>query len=149
MACVLLTRKISRRNHGDYLCTVDYYFILFKQLKDKSGKEVKEFPTSYRVTMARPIFPMSSKFMTSYDIEYVTSSPLYPQSNGKVENASKTTKNLLKKSKADGTDFYLTLLAWKNTPSEGLESSPAQKMSGRCTRTLIHTTCELLKLRSK
>ena len=58
------------------------------------------------------------QFMTSYDIEHVTSSPHYPQSNGKVENAIKTAKNLLKKSKAAGTDFHLAPLAWKNTPSE-------------------------------
>ena len=83
--------------------------------------------------------------MTNYDIEHVTSSPHYPQSNGKVENAIKTAKNLLKKSKAAGTDFYLALLAWRNTPSEGLESSPAQRMFGRCTRTLIPMTSELLK----
>ena len=83
--------------------------------------------------------------MTTYDIEHVTSSPHYPQSNGKVENAIKTAKNLLKKSKAAGTDFHLALLAWRNTPSEGLESSPAQRMFGRRTRTLIPTTSELLK----
>ena len=83
--------------------------------------------------------------MTTYDIEHVTSSPHYPQSNGKVENAIKTAKNLLKKSKAAGTDFYLALLAWRNTPSEGLESSPAQRMFGRRTRPLIPTSGELLK----
>ena len=83
--------------------------------------------------------------MISYDIEHVTSSPRYPQSNGKAENAIKTAKNLLKKSKVAGTDFHLALLAWRNTPSEGLESSPAQKMVGRRTRTLIPTTSELLK----
>ena len=85
------------------------------------------------------------QFMTSYDIEHVTSSPHYPKSNGKVENAIKTAKNLLKKSKVAGTDFHLAKLAWRNTPSEGLESSPAQRMFGRCTRTMIPTTRELLK----
>ena len=55
----------------------------------------------------------------------------------------KTAKNLLKKSKAAGTDFYLALLAGRNTPSEGLESSPAQRMLGRRTRTLIPTTSGL------
>ena len=83
--------------------------------------------------------------MTNYDMVHVTSSPHYPQSNGKVENAIKRAKNLLKKSKAAGADFYLGLLAWRNTPSEGLESSPAQRMFGRRIRTLIPTTSELLK----
>ena len=83
--------------------------------------------------------------MVSYDIEHVTSSPHYPQSNGKAENAIKTAKNLLKKSKVVGTDFHVALLAWRNTPSEGLESSPAQRMFGGRTRTLIPMTSELLK----
>ena len=79
------------------------------------------------------------QFMRSYDIEHVTSSSHYPQSNGRAENAIKTAKNLLKKSKEAGTDLYL------NTPSESLGSSPSQRMFGRRTRTLIPTTSELLK----
>ena len=69
----------------------------------------------------------------------------YPQSNGKVESAIKTAKSLLKKSKAARSDIHLALLEWTNTPSEGLESFPAQRMFGRRTRTLIPTTSELLK----
>ena len=83
--------------------------------------------------------------MTSYDIEHVTSSPHYSQSNGKVENAVKIVKGRLKKSNAAGSDFYLALLTWRNTPTEGLESSPAQRMFSRRTRTLIPTTSEPLK----
>ena len=85
------------------------------------------------------------QFASNYDMEHVTSSPHYPQSNGKVENAIKTAKSLLKKSKAARSDIYLALLEWRNTPSEGLQSSPAQRMFGRQTRTLIPTTTELLK----
>ena len=81
----------------------------------------------------------------SYEIEHVTSSPHYPQSNGKVENTIKIAKNLLKKSKTAKTDIYLALLEWRNTPSEGLESSPSQRMFGQRTRTLIPATSELLK----
>lgn len=142
----------------DYLCTVDYYSSYFEinQLKDKTGNEVIRTLKRHFSTHGIPNKlqsdngpPYSSRefqqFMTAYDIEHVTSSPHYPQSNGKVENAIKTAKNLLKKSKAAGTDFHLALLAWRNTPSEGLESSPAQRMFGRRTRTLIPTTSELLK----
>ena len=85
------------------------------------------------------------QFMISYDIEHDTSSLHYPQSNGKVENAVKTAKNLLKKSKPAGTDFLLALLALRNTPYEGLESSPAQRMFGHRTRTLNPMTSQLLK----
>ena len=93
--------------------------------------------------MVRHSTPMG--LASNYDMEHVTSSPHYPQSNGKVENAIKTAKSLLKKSKAARSDIYLALLEWRNTPSEGLQSSPAQRMFGRRTRTLIPTTSELLK----
>ena len=142
----------------DYLCTVDYYSSYFEinQLKEKTGNEVISTLKRHFSTHGIPNKlqsdngpPYSSRefqqFMISYDIEHITSSPRYPQSNGKAENAIKTAKNLLKKSKVAGTDFHLALLAWRNTPSEGLESSPAQRMVGRRTRTLIPTTSELLK----
>ena len=73
------------------------------------------------------------QFVANYDMEHVTSSPHYPQSNGKVENAIKTAKSLLKKCKAARSDIYLALLEWRNTPSEGLQSSPAQRMFGHQT----------------
>ena len=137
----------------DYLCTEDYYssYLEINQLKEKTGKEViatlKRHFSTHGIPNKRQSdngppysFHEFQQFMASYDIEHVTSSPHYSQSNDKVENAIKTAKNLLKKSKAAETDYYLALLAWRNTPSEGLESSPAQKMFGCRTRTLIPTT---------
>ena len=97
---------------------VDYYSSYFKidQLKDKTGKEVIDILKRHFSTHGYPNklqsdngSPHSShefeQFMTSYDIEHVTSSPHYPQSNGKVENAIKTAKNLLKKSKTAQSHF--------------------------------------------
>ena len=89
--------------------------------------------------------PLSTPLSSSILQKHVTSSPHYPQSNGKVGNSVKTAKNLLKKSKAARSNIYLALLEWRNTPSEGLASSPAQRMFGRRTRTLIPTTNELVK----
>lgn len=62
----------------------------------------------------------------TYENELVTGSPNYPQSNGRVENTVKPAKQLIKTSKKAGTDFYLALLDWRNTPSEGVGSSPGQ-----------------------
>ena len=138
----------------DYLCAVDYYSSYFEidQLKDRTGNEVigtlkRHFsthgiPNRLQTENGPPYTCISrefQQFMRSYDIEHVTSSPHYPQSNGRAENAIKTAKNLLKKSKEAGTDLYL------NTPSESLGSSPSQRMFGRRTRTLIPTTSELRK----
>ena len=63
-------------------------------------------------------------FAAAYEFELVTSSPNYPQSNDRVEKAVKTAKQLMKKSKQAGTDFYLALLDWRNTPTELVGCSP-------------------------
>ncbi|CAG2258099.1 unnamed protein product [Mytilus edulis] len=72
-----------------------------------------------------------------YEFTHTTSSPRFPQSNGKVENAIKTAKRLIVKSHKDVKDPYLALLDWRNTSSEGLDSSPSQRMFGRRGRTLL------------
>eukprot|EP00794_Sanderia_malayensis_P005125 gene5125-5773_t len=57
--------------------------------------------------------------------------PEYAQSNGKTENAVKTAKMLMKKAAESGSDFYLMPLGWRKAPSEGIDSSPSQRMSSR------------------
>lgn len=86
-----------------------------------------------------------ANFANEYEFELRKSSPTYPQSNGRAENAVKTAKQLLKKAIESGNDFYLSLLDWRNTPTEGLESSPAQRIFGRRTRTSLPTTANLLR----
>ena len=51
----------------------------------------------------------------------------------------------MKKAKQAGTDPYLTLFDWRNTPFEGMFSYPVQRMFGRRIRTLLPTTSYLLK----
>ena len=54
-------------------------------------------------------------------------------------------KRLMEKAVQDKEDPFLALLAWRNTPSEQLGTSPSQIMFGRRTRTHQPTTTELLK----
>ena len=92
----------------------------------------------------------SSEFTTfaqQWGFEHVTSSPRYPQSNGKAENAVKTVKMLFTKCQDSGQSEYLALLDWRNTPSEGMETSPAQRFFGRRCRTLLPSTESLLSPR--
>ena len=86
-------------------------------------------------------------FCKQWSIEHSTSSPHYPQNNGKAENAVKTVKNLFKKCKASGQSEYLALLDWRNTPSESMDTSPAQRLMGRRCKTLLPTTTALLQPR--
>ena len=78
-------------------------------------------------------------FLKSSGTEHITSSPGYPQSNGRVENAVKTARTLIKKAKESDSEFFLSLLSWRDTPTEGMNSSPAQRMFGRRIRTQLPT----------
>ena len=84
-------------------------------------------------------------FARTWGFDHVTSSPRYPQSNGKAENAVKTIKRLFKKCKDAGQSEYLALLDWRNTPTEGIGTSPAQRLMGRRCRTLLPVAANLLK----
>ena len=115
------------------------------------GKLKKRFtthgiPNTFHSDNGPPFnFNEFSAFAAMYEFEHVTTSPEYPQSNGRVENAVKTSKDLMKKAASTNSDFQLALLDWRNTPTEGMKSSPGQRMFGRHTRTLLPTTRELLE----
>jgi hypothetical protein len=57
-------------------------------------------------------------------------------------------KNLIRKALDAGTDPYLAILDYRNTPTQGMESSPVQRLMNRRTRTLLLTTKALLKPRT-
>ena len=84
-------------------------------------------------------------FAKSWGFQHITSSPVYPQSNGKAENAVKTVKQLFLKCRQAGQPEQLALLDWRNTPTEGLKTSPAQRLFGRRCRTLLPIRESLLK----
>lgn len=161
----LLSHELTSRpwqkiafDQQNFLMTVDYYSDYFEidRINSKKGKEVI---TKLKVHFARfglpgelfsdngPPFHGSEfkHFAASYEFTHSTSLPGYPQSNGEVENAIKTAKRLMRKAKRDGNDPYLALLGWRNTPTEGFDSSPSQRMSGRRSRTLLPTSARLLK----
>ena len=72
------------------------------------------------------------KFAASWGFEHVTSSPLYPQSNGEVERCVQTIKMMM--TKCD--DEYLGLMMYRNSVlANGF--SPAQLSMGRRIKTRI------------
>jgi transposase InsO family protein len=142
----------------DYLVTVDYYsnFIEVDRLYSKTSAEVIH---KLKAHMARYGIPervvsdngpqySSSEFQdfaAKYEFEHVTSSPRYPQSNGKAESAVKTAKRLMEKALDAKSDPYLAILEHRNTPSDGMTTSPAQRLLGRRTRTTIPASRTLLE----
>ena len=142
----------------DYLCTVDYFSGFFEvdKLEKKDAKQIIKKLKHHFASHGIPLELVSDNgppynsqefvnFANEYEFELRKSSPTYPQSTGRAENAVKTAKQLLKKAISSGNDFYLSLLDWRNTPTEGLDSSPAQRIFGRRTRTSLPTTSNLLK----
>lgn len=85
------------------------------------------------------------RFSRQWEFKHKTSSPAYPQSNGMAESAVKSAKRLLKKAKADGKDPYLAMLDQRNTPSQWIKASPAQRLFSRRTRTLMPMHDNLLQ----
>ena len=106
---------------------------------------------SFKVSDNGPPFNSQqfADFSKVYDFDHVTSSPAYPQSNGKAENAVKQAKMLMLKPSEDNTDPYLGLLAVRNTPSEIIGLSPAQRMFNRRARTNLPIVSNLLKPEAK
>lgn len=83
-------------------------------------------------------------FAAKWRFEHVTSSPRYPTSNGKAENAVKTVKRLFAKCRDSNESEFLALLDLRNTPTEGVGTSPAQRLMGRRCKTLLPAAGTLL-----
>ena len=82
------------------------------------------------------------------NFEHLTTSPHHIRSNDKVESSVKAAKKMIKKAQKSGENQYLALLNIRNTPTEGMDSSSAQRLLGRQTETIIPTAQSLLKSRS-
>ena len=89
------------------------------------------------------------EFTQQWDIQHLTSAPHHPQANGMAESACKTAAAIMRKCNDAGGDQFLAILDHRNTPSQGMESSPAQRFFDRRTRTLLPTTTSLLQPKSK
>ncbi|XP_064600844.1 uncharacterized protein K02A2.6-like [Liolophura sinensis] len=142
----------------DYLILVDYYSDYFEidRLHAKTATTVIKMMKSQFARHGIPVqlisdngrpfsFSEFKKFADKFEFEHITSSPRYPQSNGKVGRAVKTVKQIIAKCLHAKADPFLTLLKWRNTPTEGIGSSSVQRLFGRRTRTLLTATSEFLK----
>lgn len=86
-----------------------------------------------------------TSFAQKWGFDHVTSSsPRYPQSNGKAENTVKTVKRLFIKCRESGQSEFLALMDWRNTPTEGLGTIPAQRFLNHRCKTLLPITGSLL-----
>ena len=76
---------------------------------------------------------------------HTTSIPGNSKANGKAESAVKVCKQIMRKCKEAGTDPFIAILDHRNTPTQGLLSSPSQRLMSRRTKTLLPTVSALLR----
>ena len=79
-------------------------------------------------------------FCKNWGINHITSSTLYPKSNGFIE---RMVKNLLKKADAAGKDPYLALLSYRATPIDSNLPSTAKVLNQRDYRTQLPCSKQL------
>ncbi|XP_035221250.1 uncharacterized protein K02A2.6-like [Stegodyphus dumicola] len=145
-------------NKDVYLLIVDYYsnFFEISKLPDTRSQTVISYMKSHFARYIIPLIVISdngpqfsskefAEFAKKYQFKHITSSPYHPQSNGLAERSVQTAKKLLKKAQADHADPYLALLAHRNTPTNEMLGSPAQRLMSRRTRTILPASEELLK----
>ena len=85
------------------------------------------------------------KFAEKWEFDHERISPGNSKANGAAEAAVKDAKKMMKRCRAEKSDPFIGLLNVRNTPSEGMSSSPAQRLFGRRTKTTTPTTGHLLQ----
>lgn len=77
------------------------------------------------------------EYADSIGSKIVTSSPIYPRSNGLAEKGVHIAKQLIKKCDEDGTHYLDAVREYNNTPLTGIGASPAQILMSRMCRTMV------------
>ncbi|GFO44596.1 Pol polyprotein [Plakobranchus ocellatus] len=144
-------------NGKNYLLVVDYrYYSHFVELALLNDTRSSTIVTHFKSIFSRHGIPQTlitdngpnhvsrefKQFTSSWEIEHITSSPRYPQSNGLAERMVQTVKNLI--SKAGDTDPYLALLNLRAAPLKNLPS-PAELLMGRKLKTKLLIASKLLR----
>ncbi|XP_035230813.1 uncharacterized protein K02A2.6-like [Stegodyphus dumicola] len=145
-------------NKDVYVLIVDYSSNVFEisKLPDTRSHTVISYMKSHFGRYGIPLIVISdngpqfaskefAEFAKKYQFQHITSSLYNPQSNELAELSVQTTKKLVKKAEADHADPYLALLAHRNTPTNEMLGSRAQRLMSRRTRTILPTSKELLK----
>ncbi|GFO22879.1 Pol polyprotein [Plakobranchus ocellatus] len=128
----------------EYLLVADYYSRYFEVvlLRDmKSSTLIAHFKAIFaRFGIPEKLISDSAAnytrqefegFFKNWDVDHITSSPKYSQSNGFAEKMVQTAKKLLAKSKEE--DPHIALLNYRTSPSQNLPS-PAELLMGRKLR---------------
>ena len=87
------------------------------------------------------------QFASTWEFDHQPISPGNSKANGAAEAAVKDAKKMIKRCIAEKTDPYLGLLNVRNTLTEGINTSPVQRLFGRRTKTVTSTSTSRLQPR--
>ena len=131
-------------NKIDYLVIRDYFskYLIVRRLPNSSTHAViKELGLVF-TELGRPFILRSDNgpcyssrefhnFLGFYQVNHITSSPHYPQSNGFAEALVGITKNLMEKSVKEGKLWNYGLLQYRTTPISSTLPSPLEMLTWR------------------
>ena len=131
-------------NKIDYLVIGDYFskYLIVRRLPNSSTHVViKELGLVF-TELGRPFILRSDNgpcyssrefhnFLSFYQVDHITSSPHYPQSNGFAEALVGITKKLMEKSVKEGKLWNYGLLQYRTTPISSTLPSPLEMLTGR------------------
>ena len=141
--------------HGTqcYLVTVDHYSDFFEvdTLHDILSSTIVSRTKKIFARYGSPMVCLTDNgqqfiateykhFAKDWNFKHITSSPYHSQGNGREEAAVKAVKNILRKCQDPQLALHL-----RNTPTKGHQTSPAQRLMSRRTRTTVPTSTLLLK----
>ena len=131
-------------NKIDYLVIRDYFskYLIIRRLPNSSSHMViKELGLVF-TELGRPFVLRSDNgpcytskefhnFLSFYQVDHITSSPHYPQSNGFAEALVGIAKKLMEKSVKEGKPWNYGLLQYRTTPISSTLPSPLEMFTGR------------------
>ena len=131
-------------NKIDYLVIRDYFskYLIVRRLPNSSTHAViKELGLVF-TELGRPFVLRSDNgpcyssrefhnFLSFHQVDHITNSPHYPQSNGFAEALVGIAKKLMEKSVKDGKPWNYGLLQYRTTPISFTLPSPLEMLTGR------------------
>ncbi|KAF2890554.1 hypothetical protein ILUMI_15619 [Ignelater luminosus] len=131
-----------------YLLVVDYYSKYIEIAKLEDLKSIYARHGIPYVVMSDNGLQFTSRlfkrFSQEWEYQHITSSLLYSQSNGVVEQNVRIVKNSLIKAKQANRDMYLVLLHYRNSPIKRINLSPAQLLMAKTLRDTLPINESLL-----
>ena len=136
-----------------YLVTVDHYSDFFEAdtLHDILSSTIVSRTKTIFARYGSPMVCLTDNypqfiaaeyecFAKDWNFKHITSSPYHSQGHGRAEATVKAVKNIVRKCQDPKLALHL-----RNTPTKGHQTSPAQRLMSRRTRTTIPTSTLLLK----